>query len=262
MLSEGMLRGLGEQAGLGPFSFVLRPLDRGASLEIDPEGAWYPASMVKTPLAAVALVLAAEGALDLESPRTVGEANMTANDAHSPLVPGYETHVKELIWLAISRSDNVATNLLFDLVGRERATRIARERLGLSSTSFHRKLSGSEPLIEDRQWDGKSRNTHPPSDAAKLFELIALAKIPLSRFLEDTLFAQIWNDKLAAALQPGDRFAHKTGDTSEGTHDGGILYAGGLRYVVVLYTGLQSSERNDARIRAFMTALRPLFDSN
>ncbi len=141
---------------------------------------------------------------------------MTANDDDSPLIPGYKATVGELIRLAVERSDNVATNELFDLVGRERATRLAVDRLGCSATRFSRKLSGSEPLIADPGWDGEHRNAHPASDAAALFAQIALGAFPGADFLHDCLLRQFWNDKLSRGLLPGDRFAHKTGDTDEG----------------------------------------------
>ncbi len=62
-------------------------------------------------------------------------------------------------------------------------------------------------------------------------------------------------------LREGDRFAHKTGDTDEVSHDGGILtLANGRRFVLVVYTALPSSPEADARLAAFARALRPQLD--
>lgn len=260
-LDEALLREAAEEAGLKPASLIVIPLDIAASgVAVEPELELYPASMIKVPLVAAALAEVANGHLDsLESQVTVTDANVTANDAASPLVPGYRATLLELMQLAISRSDNVATNVLFDIVGRERATRVAHQRFGLGATAFYRKLSGGDPLIADPQWDGVHRNTHPAADAAHLFRLIADDAIPHAVRLRAMLEAQEWNDKLAAGLLPGDRFAHKTGDTSEVTHDGGILTtSAGARYVVVAYTGLPSSEENNARFGPFMRRVREL----
>ncbi|MBV8726876.1 MAG: serine hydrolase [Candidatus Eremiobacteraeota bacterium] len=184
---------------------------------------------------------------------------MTANDLPSPLKPGYRASLHELIELMITRSDNVATNMLFDICERERATRIIQERFGLLKTAFYRKLSGSEPLINDPGWDRVHRNIHNAGDAAKLFELIAGDGVPYANLLRDTLLAQQFNDKLNVGLSPGDRFAHKTGDTDEVTHDGGILdISNGPSYVIVAYTGLPSNADNNARFGVFMRAIRPL----
>ncbi|MHB8462183.1 MAG: serine hydrolase, partial [Vulcanimicrobiaceae bacterium] len=184
--------------------------------------------------------------------------NMTTNDAESPLVAGYATTLRDLCERAIERSDNVATNELFDLVGRERATSLAH-KLGLRHTFFARKLSGSDPLIVDTEWDGTSRNRHPASDAAALLRSIACNDYTWSSQIATMLSAQAWNDKLSVGLRAGDAFAHKTGDTSEVTHDAGILKThDGRVYVLVVYAAIESNEANNARFGAFMRALRPL----
>ncbi len=58
----------------------------------------------------------------------------------------------------LTRSDNVATNVLIDVVGRARATAFA-ERTGLGATAVRRKLSGALPLIDD---PGGPAATHIP----------------------------------------------------------------------------------------------------
>lgn len=259
MLTDDLLRRAAAQAGLEPAAMVIRRLDHpGPDLGLDPRAAFYPASMIKTPLAAAALALAEDGILELDRAYEVTQPNMTANDKPSPLVPGYAGPLRELLELMVTRSDNVATNMLFDILGREQATEIVQRRLGLSDTAFHRKLSGSLPLIHDPQWNGKQRNTHPPADAARLFELIARGQVPFAAYLRDVLARQEWNNKLSAGLQAGDHFAHKTGDTDEVTHDGGILQtAQGALYVIVLYTGMESTDAHNARFGTFMKLLRP-----
>ncbi len=258
MVTDDLVRQAAAQAGLEPFAAIVRRLDEDATgAAIQPHAAFYPASMIKTPLAVAVLALVHEGEFGLETPCVVTQANMTFNDKPSPLLPGYSSTVVELVDLMLTRSDNVATNMLFDLVRRERATKIVRERFGLSRTAFHRKLSGSLPLIHDPEWDGRHMNTHPPEDAARLFESIARSQVPFAALLREILARQEWNNKLSAGLQSGDRFAHKTGDTDEVTHDGGILdTAGGAAYVIVAYSGMESDDHNNARFGTFMRALR------
>jgi beta-lactamase class A len=260
-LDADLLLQAATQAGLEAPSLVVLPLDMPATpIEVEPELPLYPASMIKVPLVAAALAEIASGHLPaLESTVRVAAANMTANDAASPLQPGYETSLHELMQLAIARSDNVATNVLFDVVGRERATEIARERFGLHDTAFYRKLSGSEPLIADPGWDGVHRNSHPAGDCAHLMRSIAGNAIPHASVLREMLAAQEWNNKLNGGLLSWDRFLHKTGDTDEVTHDGGILITGeGKRYVIVAYTGMASTDDHNARFAPFMRAVRAL----
>jgi len=100
-------------------------------------------------------------------------------------------------------------------------------------------------------------NRHSLGDAARLFELIARDRVPYAFELRQTLARQEWNNKLTGGLLPGDRFAHKTGDTDEVTHDGGILDTEqGASYVLVLYTGLESDDENNAKFAPFMRSLR------
>jgi beta-lactamase class A len=258
-LDADALAGAAAAAGLEAASVVVLPLAAGAAAELNPTRPLYPASMIKVPLVAATLFEIAAGRLAGSDPVVVDPSNMTANDGASPLVPGYRSSLDEVMHLAISRSDNVATNALFDVTGRERATLIVRKHFRLRDTTLARKLSGSDPLIADPAWDGKTRNAHPAADAGRLFAAIARDEIPLAYRLREMLAEQAWNEKLNAGLFHGDRFLHKTGDTSEVTHDGGILIdARGERWVVVAYTGLASTGEHNARFAPFMRRIRPL----
>ena len=229
------------RSGLLHPALIVEPLAGGAPAPVEPGRQLYPASMIKVPLAAAVLIMIERAELDESAAIEIGPGNMTENDAPSPLVPGYRASLEELLFLTIARSDNVGTNQLFDVAGRERASGLVQSVLGLPDTAFRRKLSG-DVLIEDAGQTG--RNTHPPADAARLFRLIASDAFPGSRRLLAYLERQEWNTKLSAGLRPGDRFAHKTGDTSEVSHDGGILTtAGGERYVVVAYSASASTTR-------------------
>jgi beta-lactamase class A len=254
------LTALAARLGMAAASLVLRRLVNSApgseyEVAVNPTAPLASASMIKVPIAAALSRLWLEGVCRPEDWVVIGETNMTANDGASPLVPGYRARLDELGWLMLTRSDNVATNTLIDVIGRGRATSFARS-WGLLNTAIRRKLSGSLPLIDDPESQG--RNAHPAGDAALLFTRIAESTVPGADWLREALAAQEWNAKLNGGLAEGDRFAHKTGDTDEVSHDGGILdLANGARYVLVVYTALPSSPENDARFGRFMRALRP-----
>ncbi len=249
------------QAKLVPSSIVIRRFDETTEPQIliEPDRYLYPASMLKTPLALAAMTLVEAGVFNFECTFEVTQENMTANDKPSPLVPGYTASLRELIELMLTISDNVATNMFYDLLGRERATQIVQERYGLAHTAFYRKLSGSDPLIHDPKWDGTHRNVHSCGDAAKVFDLIASGSAPHAGYLREVLLRQQFNNKLNLGLRAGDTFAHKTGDTDEVTHDGGILVTDeGPSYIIVVYTGLESSDQNNGRFEPFMREIRAL----
>ncbi len=257
MIDSCFIADAARAANLEAPSIVIRPLagTAGPSAGHEPDRALYPASMIKVPIAAALAVLWAAGSRRPDDPVRVEAAQMTANDAPSPFVAGYETTLCEAAHAMIAASDNVATNVLIDALGRERITEICRHELGLPATAVRRKLSGALPLIDDPAANG--RNAHPAADAATLFEAIDRERTGRFAALHDALAAQIWNDKLPAALWPGDAFAHKTGDTDEASHDGGLLtLADGRRFVLVVYTGLPSKPESDARVAAFGRLLR------
>ena len=247
---------LGDQTGLGSAQIHVRRLSAGGPIWSRDDGRTiYPASMIKVPLAVAAGAAIAAGRLRWETPVTVDPRNATLNDAPSPIVPGYTATVEELLTYMLQRSDNVATNQLYDVLGRERATADVHA-LGFPNVFFRRKLSGELPLIDDPEATG--RNAFSARDAAELFAAIAEDRVPEAAALRRILATSWWDVKLSRGLEPGDAFAHKTGDTDEVAHDGGILTLGNSsRWVLVAYTELPSSEENDLRFGAFMRALRP-----
>jgi len=250
------LAALADETGLGAAQIHVRGLTSGPTVWGRDDGRFiYPASLIKVPLAVAVGSAVAEGRLAWATPVTVDARNATVNDAPSPIEPGYATTVLELTTFMLQRSDNVATNQLYDLLGRERATADIHA-LGFRETFFHRKLSGALPLIDDPEATG--RNAFPAHEAVGLFVAIADGRVPEAAALRDILATSWWDVKLSRGLAPGDRFAHKTGDTDEVAHDAGILtLAEGSRWVLVVYTELPSSEENDLRFGAFMRMLRP-----
>src|SRR5579862_9040616 len=106
MLTDDLVSQAAAQAGLEPLAVVVRRLDAKArAVEIAPDAGFYPASMIKTPLAAAVLALVHDGEIRLDQPGAVTQANMTLNDKPSPLEPGYESTIAELLDLMITRSD-------------------------------------------------------------------------------------------------------------------------------------------------------------
>jgi len=262
LVSEADLRTIAAGAQLAKPSIVVEELGPAGeplwSATLDPEQPLYPASMIKVPIALALATQCEEGTHGLDDTVTVDPSNLTFNDAPSPFVAGYEASLRELAHAMLAKSDNVATNVLIDVLGRETIGRVGRA-LGLTQTAVRRKLSGALPLIADPAATG--RNAHPAADAAAAFRL--LASEPWRRrtagWLYDALLGQVWNDKLSRGWEPCDTFAHKTGETDEVSHDGGILtLAGGRRFVVVVYTAMGSTPAADGRMAEFAARLRPL----
>jgi beta-lactamase class A len=236
-LDAGALRDIG-------YAFVL-------DLQSMRYGAWrddvdvYPASVIKVPIMAEVFRQYAEGTIGPSDRITVTESNQTTTWGASPFAAGAVATIDELVERMVTHSDNVATNQLIDVVRRERVTAFMRE-LGLQTFLLGRKLSGSEPLIEDLEVVG--RNRLPPNEIGALLALIATDTIPGASKQRQILKRCVHAEKLVTGLRDGDVFMHKTGETSAHSHDAGILRtAEGKTYVIVLYTAPEpKSDDSDA----------------
>ena len=194
----------------------------------------YPASIIKVPIMTETFRRFAGGELSKDATVAISESNVTTTAEETPFVPSYIATIGELVERMITHSDNIATNQLIDVLGRRSVTDAMR-RLGLEAFFLGRKLSGSEPLIADPEETGRNRLC--PADAGRLLALIAMDQVPGATEQMAILNACVHDEKLAQGLSPDDRFFHKTGETSEVSHDAGILEtAQGKRYVIVLYT--------------------------
>ena len=88
MVTADVVARLLAKSGLEPASLVLERLDAPAeAVRIDPDNRFYPASMIKTPLAAAVYAHVSDGGLKRDDAFEVAQTNMTANDKPSPLVP-------------------------------------------------------------------------------------------------------------------------------------------------------------------------------
>ncbi|HZO94282.1 MAG TPA: serine hydrolase [Candidatus Baltobacteraceae bacterium] len=254
-MSDSFAADLAAAAGLRNAAIRIESLDGPERWSSDDGRYIYPASIIKVPLAVAAAAALVAGRLTWETRVRIDRANLTPNDAPSPFVPGYEATVEELVTYMLQRSDNVATNQLYDLLGRSRAT-ADLAALGFPNVAFRRKLSGADPLIDDPEATG--RNACSAADAAALFRAIAEDRVPEAAALRRILAVSWWNVKLSRGLAEGDRFAHKTGDTSAVSHDAGILELGdGSRWAIAVHTEMPSTEETEERFGAFMRALRP-----
>jgi beta-lactamase class A len=228
-------------------------LDRGRFGQWRADENVYPASVIKVPIMAEAYRQYDVGLLSPDACVVITESNQTTTDQPTPLQTGYSATAGELVELMITLSDNVATNQLMDLLRRERVTAYMHE-LGLPTFLLGRKLSGSEPLIEDPEMVG--RNRLPAEEIGTLLARIARDEVVGAEQQRKILSRCKENRKLSPGLAPGDEFMHKTGETSDLSHDAGILVTSeGRRYVIVLYTEFEPSqdEDNAARSNAAMT---------
>jgi beta-lactamase class A len=118
----------------------------GAQIDIEGRKPLYPASMIKTLLLLAALEQVEQGRLSLSGTHTLSEADKYAGSTFVSgsgilqfVGAGTVYTLEELLSLMVGASDNIATNILFDLVGAGPLSAMA-QRLGLENTAFTRKM--------------------------------------------------------------------------------------------------------------------------
>ncbi len=139
----------------------------------------------------------------------------------------------------ITKSSNLATNILIDLVGAKNVNKTMRS-IGANDIKV---LRGVE---DGKAFDKGMNNTVTAYDLMLLFERIANGKMvskQASDAMIDILFKQTFNSVIPARLPKDVRVAHKTGSITGIYNDSGIVYLpDGRKYVVVLLSkGLEEA---------------------
>ena len=127
----------------------------------------------------------------------------------------------DLCWLMITISDNMATNMLIDLLGVDNIQENIR-RLGLEGVSISRKLFEKRPGFREKT------NYVSAAGIGKLLEMIyqgELVSREASREMMEMLLAQQCTNKMPLLLPGEGRTAHKTGEDDGITHDTGIVFS-------------------------------------
>ena len=141
--------------------------------------------------------------------------------------------VRDLIDHMITRSSNLATNALIELVGADRANATAHT---LGATNI-RVLRGVEDTPAFR---AGMNNTTTARDLEILLEAIQTGRAASAAScdaMRNVLLRQEFNTEIPAGLPPGTKVAHKTGFITGVLHDAAIVYpASHSPYVLVVLT--------------------------
>src|SRR5216110_3263062 len=164
---------------------------------------------------------------------TVGKEDDSDSTLYA--LAGRNRSVRELLELMITRSSNLATNILIERVGATRAQASARS-LGAWSIQV---LRGVE---DGAAYRAGLNNTTTARDLGVLLGAIATGRAA-SRGACDSMLAilgrQEFNEGIPVGVPPGTRVAHKTGWIGEVVyHDAAVVYPpDGGSYVLVVLTG-------------------------
>lgn len=161
---------------------------------------------------------------------------------------GRRVPIRDLTRRMITRSSNLATNTMVAVLGADQINTTAR-KLGVTRSLV---LRGVE---DQKAFDRGISNTMTARDLATLFVALERGQVAGAedtREMLDILLAQEFNEKIPAGLPPGTRVAHKTGEITAVSHDGGLVYPPGRAgYVLVVLTrGVRDGRESAALIAA------------
>jgi beta-lactamase class A len=234
-------------------------LQNGNRLTLSPDSVFHAASTMKIPVMIEVLRRAQHGAFRLDQPillintfRSLADGSPFSldmkddSDSSLYLRVGERIPIAELMRLMITRSNNLATNALIELVGAAHVT-AGTHALGATRTQV---LRGVE---DQKAFDAGLINTITAGDLATLLVEIENGRVlsaSSSALMREILLAQEFNDKIPAGLPPGTRVAHKTGEITAVSHDAAIVYPSGRKpYVLVVLTrGISDGKASSALI--------------
>ena len=163
--------------------------------------------------------------------------------------------VRELAYWMITKSSNLATNLLVEVVGIPTIQR-ALDELEIDGVKV---LRGVE---DSRAFDAGLNNEVTAHGLLKLLRLIAEGKAYSQKACDDMLeimLDQQYRSGIPAGLPKAARVAHKTGNISTVHHDAGIVYLDGRKpYVLVILTQFPAEQ---GRGTAVAEVSRDIFNS-
>lgn len=220
-----------EKAG-GQWGIVLEDLTTSERWALNEHQRFYAASLIKVPIMTAVYAEAYAGRFALEEKRKLRREDLVGGSGVlQHMSPGTEIAIADLVALMIVQSDNTATNILIDLIGKE-AIRAVMARTEMNNSQFYNKL-----MIVPAEREGNNEVT--AADMANHYRYLATGSIISLHSCQqmiDILKKQQIRDCLPLFLPnpegeiigmlPLWELANKTGTVNNIQHDTGILYVG------------------------------------
>jgi beta-lactamase class A len=227
-------------------SVAFLDLQTGDSLLIDAHKSMHAASTMKVPVMMELFRRAGAGEISFDQPiRVANEFTSIANGGRYQLSPdddsdrelyrrvGEEVPMREVVERMITRSSNLATNLL---IAEARPARIAETMERIGARDMH-VLRGVE---DQAAFDAGMNNTTTAYALMRVMRAVqdpAVVGEPAAREMQAILSRQEFTEMIPAGLPRGTRVANKTGSITRINHDAAIVYPPGRApYVLVVLT--------------------------
>lgn len=254
----------------GTVAVDLIDLGNGAHLGINQDVTMHAASTMKVPIMLELFRQADAGRFSLDDDIEVRNQFTSLADGSTYSLPsssdsekklydkvGDKLPIRNLLQRMITRSSNLATNNLIELVGPKQ---VEKTMLAIGADGMHVRRG-----VEDLKAYRKGINNRTTAAAlGRIMAVIARCADPESGFkftgrlasldtrscrdMKDILLAQHFNTMIPAGLPEGVPVAHKTGSITKIHHDAAIVYPEGRApYVLVVMThGIADPDRSAA----------------
>lgn len=209
----------------GALGVSVRHLTSGATASLNPQRSFHAASLAKLPILVEVFKQQRLRHFTWDDELVITREQWTDGSGVLQARVGQSLKVGALLRLMIEQSDNIAANVLLDLVGVANVNRTA-ESMGLRQTHLPARGESSAP-------------TTSADDLSRLLEAMASGKLIDAATSEEALrLLEAKQDRswLSDGLPWWAKLAHKWGDVPTSRHDAGIIFTPRNQYVLVVLT--------------------------
>lgn len=241
----------------GRFALAFKDLSSTQQLYINEKESFHAASTMKTPVMIETYKQAAAGKFKITdfvvvknefksivdgSSYRLDSVNDSEHDLYT--LVGRKLTIYDLLFRMITKSSNLATNNIIDLVGAKNVNK-TMQGYGVKKIEV---LRGVE---DSKAFEAGLNNTTNAYDLSIIFERLAKGTAvdkESSEAMLDILFHQHFSTKIAGKLPKDVRVANKTGSIVAVNHDSGIVFLpDGRKYIIVMLSrGIESEEISTA----------------
>lgn len=214
----------------GTWGIYIESLTTKETLSHLPDEIFPAASIIKIPIMMAAFEAHHQGKFSMEDTLALRAEDLVGGaGVFQHMTPGTRVTVYDTIMLMMIQSDNTATNMVIDLVGKENIRKTMKS-IGLKDSSFYNKLM-TVP------YDREGPNEITARDVNTMLKTIATGSytsVYACEHMIDIMKRQQDDSRLPARLPRSNsdvigaietwNLAHKTGTISGVVHDVGILY--------------------------------------
>jgi len=237
----------------GKFALAFKDLSSNQQLFINEKETFHAASTMKTPVMIETFKQAASGKFKITdsvvvknvfksivdgSSYSLDSVNDSEHDLYTRV--GMKLTVYDLLFRMITKSSNLATNNIIDMVG---ANNVNKTMHGYGI----KKMEVLRGVEDSKAFEAGLNNTTNAYDLMLVFERLAKGTAvdkKSSEAMLDILFHQHFSNKIAGKLPKDVRVANKTGSIVAVNHDSGIVFLpDGRKYIIVMLSkGIESED--------------------